>query len=85
MNSGILNDRMMFRLENAANSPDQDTKKSAITIAADRSGVEAVRALASTKTYMVIAMWVLLGVCFMLVAQAFVGVMTAVMSLSGSH
>lgn len=82
LNSGLLNKRLMFRLRNAANSPDQSRKKSAISIAADRSGDEAVRALIGTRKFVAVFFWVVMGLTLLMVVSSFMGVISSLFNMS---
>lgn len=82
LNSGLLNKRLMFRLRNAANSPDQSRKKSAISIAADRSGGEAVRALTETRTYIALFLWIVMALTLLMVVSSFMGVISSLFNQS---
>lgn len=82
LNSGLLNKRLMFRLRNAANSPDQDRKKSAISIAADRSGDEAVRALIGTRQFVSFFLWLTMALMLLMVVSSFMGVISSLFNMS---
>lgn len=82
LNSGLLSKRLMFRLRNAANSPDQDRKKSAISIAADRSGEEAVRALVGTRQFVAFFLWITMCLTLLMVVSAFMGVISSLFNMS---
>lgn len=82
LNSGLLNKRLMFRLRNAANSPDQRRKKSAISIAADRSGEEAVRALIGTRQFVAVFLWIVMGLTLLMVVSSFMGVISSLFNMS---
>lgn len=82
LNSGLLSKRLMFRLRNAANSPDQDRKKSAISIAADRSGDEAVRALIGTRQFVAFFLWITMSLTLLMVVSSFMGVITSLFNMS---
>ena len=77
LDSGLLSKRLMFRLRNAANSPDQSRKKSAISIAADRSGDEAVRDLMVTRNYIALLFWLITVVAMLLILKSFMSVIMA--------
>lgn len=82
LNSGLLNQRLMFRLKNAADSPDQNRKKSAISIASDRSGEEAVRTLTSTRTFMAVFFWIVMCLTLLMVVSSFMGVISSLFNMS---
>jgi len=82
LNSGLLSKRLMFRLRNAANSPDQDRKKSAISIAADRSGDEAVRSLMNTRQWVATVLWVTMSLNLLLVVSSFMGLVSSLFNMS---
>ncbi|MDC9514461.1 hypothetical protein PSH47_15815 [Pseudoalteromonas sp. CST5] len=82
LNSGLLSKRLMFRLRNAANSPDQDRKKSAISIAADRSGDEAVRALIGTRQFVAFFLWITMSLTLLMVVSSFMGVISSLFNMS---
>lgn len=82
LDSGLLNKRLMFRLRNAANSPDQERKKSAISIAADRSGDEAVRALLGTRQVVAFFVWLVMAAMLLLVVSSFMGIMSSLFNMS---
>lgn len=81
LNSGILSTRMIYRLKNAANSPIQETKKRAISIAALRSGDEAVLALASTRKWVSLFFWLLLVALVVLLVLSFIGLGAALYNM----
>lgn len=82
LNSGLLSKRLMFRLRNAANSPDQDRKKSAISIAADRSGDEAIRALIGTRQFVAFFLWLTMSLTLLMVVSSFMGVISSLFNMS---
>ncbi|MCS6271903.1 hypothetical protein G3489_19700 [Shewanella baltica] len=82
LDSGLLSKRLMFRLRNAANSPDQAKKKSAISIAADRSGDEAVRALIGTRQFVALFLWITMALQLLLVVSSFMGVISSMFNMS---
>lgn len=82
LDSGLLSKRLMFRLRNAANSPDQSSKKAAISIAADRSGDEAVRDLMNTRNYVTLFFWLITIITMLLVLKSFMSVITAMFNMS---
>lgn len=81
LDSGLLNRRLMFRLRNAADSPDQNTKKSAISIAADRSGDAAVRDLMGTRKFLSIFFWLAMSGTLILSVSSFMGVVSSLFSM----
>lgn len=82
LDSGLLSKRLMFRLRNAANSPDQERKKSAISIAADRSGGEAVRTLFGTRQLVAASLWIATVVTMLLAVSSFMGVISSLFNMS---
>ncbi len=82
LNSGLLSKRLMFRLKNAADSPNQATKKRAISIAADRSGDEAIRSLTKTKIYLSLLLWLAMASLLLLSVSAFMGVFSSLLNIS---
>ena len=82
LDSGLLSKRLMFRLRNAANSPDQDRKKSAISVAADRSGDEAVRSLMHTRRWVATVLWITMSLNLLLVVNAFMGLVSSLFAMS---
>ncbi len=82
LDSGLLSRRLMFRLRNAANSPEQEKKKSAISIAADRSGDEAVRALMGTRQFVALALWLMMSLTLLIVVSSFMGVISSLFNMS---
>jgi type II secretory pathway component PulF len=82
LNSGLFSTRLMFRLRNAANSSNQSRKKSAISIAADRSGDEALRALVSTRIWIAAGLWISMSLSLLLTVSAFMGLVTSLLTMS---
>lgn len=82
LNSGLLSKRLMFRLRNAANSPDQDRKKAAISIAADRSGDEAIRALIGTRQFAALFMWLATALTLLMAVSSLMGVVSSLFNMS---
>lgn len=82
LNSGLLNKRLMFRLRNAVNSPDQDRKKAAISIAADRSGDEAVTALIGTRQFIAFFLWIVMSLTLLMVVSSFMGIISSLFNIS---
>lgn len=82
LNSGLLGKRLMFRLRNAASSSDQSKKKAAISIVADRSGQEAIRALKGTRIKVAIFVWLLVVAILLLTVASFMGILSSLLNLA---
>ena len=57
LDSGLLPVRLLFRVENALKSDNQQTKRRAISTAADRAGDEAIAAMSSTRQIVLLILW----------------------------
>lgn len=82
LDSGLLPTRLKFRLDTASSSPNVETKKRAISIAAERSGDEATRSLLRTRKLISLFFWVLTLVGLLLVAGGFMGVISSVFNIN---
>lgn len=82
LDSGLLSKRLMFRLRNAAASPDEGTRKRAISVAADRSGDEAIRSLVGTRRYCALALWLVVIMNLLMLAGSFLGIFSSLTSMS---
>ena len=57
LDSGLLPVRLLFRVENALKSNNQQTKRRAISAAADRAGDEAIAAMSNTRQIVLLILW----------------------------
>ena len=78
LDSGLLPVRLLFRVENALKSENQQAKRRAISTAADRAGDEAIVAMSSTRQVLLLILWCFAGGGVVMLALGMLGMTAAV-------